>query len=158
MKPVLPSSWFDISFFLNRLSLFVSLPYFPLCCIVQVPVDTGNAAQGGRSLWRMVGLDPTNIHVDAHLSNLYDYDSPSVHTRAPLRGSITGRTLVYGIQGAPLREGFNDLSHFGVGNRHRGGLISLPLVYTDLHQMVYPPSIPIHKFCHVVNCLLSLEL
>ena len=64
---------------------------------------------------------------------------------------------MYGIQGAPLREGFNDLSHFGVGNRHRGGFISLPLVYTDLHQMVNPPSLPIHRLCHVVNYSLSLE-
>lgn len=85
----------------------------------------------------MVGLDPANVHVDAHRNNLYAEDSPSVHTVAPLRGSISGRTIVYGIQGAPLREGYNDLSHFGIGNRHKGGFISLPLVYTDLHQMVH---------------------
>lgn len=87
-------------------------------------------------MWRMIGVDPVNLHVDAHLPDLYNAESPAIHTMAPLRGSVTGRAAVYGLSGRRLTEGYCDLSHFGLGNRHRGGFIPLPLVYTDLHQMV----------------------
>lgn len=87
-------------------------------------------------MWRMIGVDPVNLHVDAHLPDLYNAESPAIHTMAPLRGSVTGRAAVYGLSGQRLSEGYCDLSHFGLGNRHRGGFVPLPLVYTDLHQMV----------------------
>ena len=87
-------------------------------------------------MWRMIGVDPVNLHVDAHLPDLYNAESPAIHTMAPLRGSVTGRAAVYGLSGQRLSEGYCDLSHFGLGNRHRGGFVPLPLVYTDLHHMV----------------------
>jgi hypothetical protein len=87
-------------------------------------------------VWRMIGVDPVNLHVDAHLPDLYNAESPAIHTMAPLRGSVTGRAAVYGLSGKRLSEGYCDLSHFGLGNRHRGGFVPLPLVYTDLHHMV----------------------
>lgn len=89
----------------------------------------------------MVGVDPANVHIDAHSVDFHDEASQHLHTLAPFRASITGRAKVYGIQGMPLKEGFCDLSHFGMGNRHRGGFISLPLVYTDLHKLVSTYSV-----------------
>lgn len=103
-----------------------------------MPPPSGPRTQpeaGARVVWRMLGVDPLNLHVDAHHLRLYSNDSSTVHTMCPLRGSVTGRSAVYGVQGERLQNGFNDLSHFGLGNRHRGGFISLPLAYTDLHQM-----------------------
>jgi hypothetical protein len=87
-------------------------------------------------VWRMLGVDPTNLHVDAHAALLYNNDSPAVHNLAPLRGSVTGRGPIYGVQGHLLNDGYCDLSHLGMGNRHKGGFISMPLAYTELHCLV----------------------
>ena len=84
----------------------------------------------------MLGVDPTNLHVDAHAALLYNNDSPAVHNLAPLRGSVTGRGPIYGLQGSRLHDGYCDLSHLGMGNRHRGGFVSMPLAYTELHCLV----------------------
>jgi hypothetical protein len=89
--------------------------------------------------WKLVGVDPSNEHIDAHVTEMFRDRSvqlASLHSHAPLIGTVSGVNPIYGINGERLVSGYCDLSHFGLGVRHRGGLIPLPEVYTDLYQMV----------------------
>ena len=86
----------------------------------------------------MVGVDPRYLYVDAHPH----VDAPRLPlmTRTPLQGSISGRGPIFHVRGGRLRHGYLDASHYGLGRRHRGGLIPLPPAYTDLCREATFPS------------------
>ena len=116
-----------------------------------------------KSLWHMVGVDPLYKHVDGFCypkekipqGLLGTTDIDPLLTRTPLVGSLTGRDPVFGVRGKRLTHGYNDLSHLSVGTRHRGGLISLPHLYTDLHRMAtFPPTISSASVDEPAICLL----
>jgi len=66
----------------------------------------------------------------------YDYSISCLHSHTPFQGSVSGTYIIHGVHGESLtnNNGYNDLSHLGLGKRHIGGLMQLPSLYTDVYQ------------------------
>jgi hypothetical protein len=60
------------------------------------------------------------------------------HSRTPFQGSVSGTAVVHGLHGESLGSGcgFYDISHLGLGRRHRMRLIELPSLFTSAYQQV----------------------
>ena len=113
----------------------------------------------------VTGLDPVFNCVDMYFSNLFDMDITKaksskdttlsiscVHSHTPLQASVCGTQVVHGLHGEQLsHRGFYDLSHMGIGLRHTGGLIKLPLLLTDLYKEVF-----CNRIC-LVLCKIFIE-
>jgi hypothetical protein len=113
---------------------------------------SSGASGKDRNAWRLIGIDPTNEHIDAHLPDMFrdaGEQLSSFHSHAPLMGSVTGLSPIYGISGERLGQGYCDLSHMGLGLRHRGGLIQLPEIYTDIYQAV---SVCLQRRVYLCRC------
>ena len=91
--------------------------------------------------WRLFGVPPEHATVDASLLGGPPEAAAlsSVHSSAPLQGSVSGTLPIYGYNGPTLDLVYYDLSHFGLARRHRGRLVALPDLYTDLYKRT--------KFC-----------
>lgn len=91
--------------------------------------------------WRLTGVDPTLRYGDAFIGDTFsELDLTNVHSRAPLQASFTGHYSVNGINGQTVTEFLCDFSHFGQSVSRKGGLISLPQLYTDLYHMTKFPQ------------------
>lgn len=104
------------------------------------------SSAGGVASWRLIGLDPLNSHIDEHRSDLLGKKGSRMafmHSVTPLVGSLCGTKTIYGLNCAPLKNGFADMSHLGLGLRHtRTALLPLPSLYTDLYQRFkFPPEL-----------------
>jgi len=109
------------------------------------------AAMGVTGDLDAVGVDPIYNTVDACVGSMFDssvvkgksgsssVNSHSItcaHSRTPFQGSVSGTAIINGLHGESLSNGYQDLSHMGLGLRHRLRLIELPALYTSAYQQV----------------------
>jgi len=106
--------------------------------------NIGNEAS---AKWKLIGVFPTNRIVDEILPGMFKLPNPnesqtlaSFHSSTPLLGSISGTHVINGVNGERLEHVFPDISHMAISMNHRGGLIKLPPLYTDLYQMAKFPE------------------
>eukprot|EP01041_Mallomonas_annulata_P000556 gene556-1070_t len=107
-------------------------------------LSSTSAAASSLGTWRLIGIDPMNSHIDGHRPDLLGRRHTrmsNLHSTTPLIGSFCGTRAIYGMDCNPLRNGFCDMSHLGIGLRHTAGLVRLPSLYTDLyHKFKFPPE------------------
>ena len=87
--------------------------------------------------WKLEGVDPEYRYIDNFLGETFSEERlTNIHSYSPLQGCVSGLYAVNGINGDQVEDFFCDLS-CGLGSRrHRGHLIKLPNLYTDIYQMV----------------------
>lgn len=91
--------------------------------------------------WTLHGVDPDlTPYTSSNMPTLPGDDSAVSLPYPPLVGSISGSMAVH-VTGEAydrdiMRTQLIDLSHLGLGRRHRIGLIELPRVFTELYKQV----------------------
>ena len=124
------------------------------------------AAMGVTGDLDAVGVDPIYNTVDACVGSMFDssvvkgksgsssVNSHSItcaHSRTPFQGSVSGTAIINGLHGESLSNGYQDLSHMGLGLRHRLRLIELPALYTSAYQQVGCLCCYVFWFCLCTN-------
>lgn len=109
----------------------------------EAAASNSNNSESVYNLWKLVGINPVNPHLDEHKPDLLVVNGDQnklkvIHTKAPLLGTISGTEPIYSINGERLRYNFPDISHFGcsITQAQSIGLVQLPHLYTDLYKTV----------------------
>jgi len=82
-----------------------------------------------RGSWSLIGVDP-EPPFELELTN----STLVTPTTTALLASITGLSVVVGVNGAPLRWTWPDLSHLGLCGRHQPRFAPLPHSYNELYS------------------------
>jgi hypothetical protein len=113
------------------------------------PNAEANSIPENSTKWKLVGVYPSNKLVDEHLPDMFTLPLPfsggtlaSFHSSTPLLGSISGTHVINGLNGEHLEHVFPDISHMSLSVKHKGGLIKLPSLYTDLYKLAKAPEGP----------------
>ena len=82
-------------------------------------------------------------------TNVTSHSITCVHSRCPFQANLSGSIIVHGLHGESLPNGYNDLSHMGIGLRHRPRLMALPSLYTAIYQQVCVSDVVVLKCVNI---------